>query len=198
MAARAAGNNAPSRQSDGKFVDTGGRGSLFFGQTRKQQMHGSAFNLRCLLDLGNIGKHFHNPVQNDLATVFMRHFPTSEKHGHLAAIAIFNKATNVFDLGFQIVIIGLGTELDFLDLYLGLTLFGFLGLFLFLVKILAIVHNLTDRRLGVGRHLDEIKPDFFGALERLGNRHDAQLIAVITYYANLFCPDLLISAGLSS
>src|SRR3546814_8343117 len=49
---------------------------------------------------------------------------------------------------------------------------------LLLVLVLSVVEDLADRRVDVGRYLDEIEPDRLGLGERLPNRNDADLLAV--------------------
>ncbi|KAF5045331.1 hypothetical protein DSECCO2_482370 [anaerobic digester metagenome] len=128
----------------------------------------------------------------------MRHLASTEKDRDLAAVPVLDEAADVLDLGQQVVVVGVRPEFDFLDLDLGLALLGFLGLLLFLVEILAVVHDLADRRLGVGRHLDQVKTQLFGTFQGLGHAHDAQLVPVISYNPDFLGPDLLVPAGLSS
>ena len=67
-------------------------------------------------------------------------------------------------------------------------------LLLLLVFELAEVENFADRRIGVGRNLDQVESRIVGRLKRLVDGYDADLFAVGIYQAHasdlniLICP----------
>ena len=67
-----------------------------------------------------------------------------------------------------------------------LVLFG--GLFFFfglLVLVLAVVHDLADRRLGLWCHFDQVNPALAGDEQCVARRHDAELAAIVVNNADL-------------
>ncbi len=70
-----------------------------------------------------------------------------------------------------------GAQLQFLEIDRFLLLAGLVGLFLLLVFKLPVIENFGDRRLGVGRNLDQIKPRLFRQAQRLADIDDARLFA---------------------
>jgi hypothetical protein len=66
-------------------------------------------------------------------------------------------------------------ELDFLDLDDLLFLAGFGGLLLRLEFVLAVIQELADRRVGVGRYLDQIEPGLGRPGKRILNRNRAEI-----------------------
>jgi hypothetical protein len=75
------------------------------------------------------------------------------------------------------MIVDVRTHLDLLDLLRLLGLAGEIRLFLGLVLELADVEKLADRRVGVGRNLYQIEPDFSRLLDRLPREKNAQIFA---------------------
>jgi hypothetical protein len=90
--------------------------------------------------------------------------------------------------------ISTGTELDFLDLddVLFLARFG-LALLVFIFE-LSEIHDLADRRFGVGRDFDEIKARLFGKEHRTGRGDHADIFAFRTDQADFRRPDAIVDA----
>ena len=82
-------------------------------------------------------------------------------------------------LGVVVVNPDLGSELDLLDVDLRLVLAGQLGLLLQLVPVLAVVHDTADRRIRLGRDLDQVEVSRVRVLTRLVSRLDPELLAVL-------------------
>ena len=59
-------------------------------------------------------------------------------------------------LELEVVVVGLGSEADFLDDDLGGLGFLFLQALLLVEDELLLVHGLADRRVGIGLNLDEV------------------------------------------
>jgi hypothetical protein len=86
-------------------------------------------------------------------------------------------------------------KLDFFevdDMLLLLGLFGFLGFF---VLELPVIHDLAYGRFGIRSDLDQIVACVDGALERLRNGNNSQLLAVLTDNADLRYPYPVINTG---
>ena len=101
------------------------------------------------------------------------------------------------NLGFQVVVIGFGSELDFLELDSGLFFPCQLLLFLLLILILPIIHYLTDRRTSIRRYLNKIKAKLLSRLQGLGRRHHAKLRSIVGYYPYFAYSNLPIPSGAS-
>ena len=100
----------------------------------------------------------------------------------------------MLDLGLVVVLVGLGADLDLLDLHDGMTLLGVLLLLLLLVLELAVVHDAADRRLGVGRDLDEVAANFLGHGNGLAALQYAQLLSFGADDAHLARPDHVVAS----
>jgi len=76
------------------------------------------------------------------------------------------------------VVVDVRAHLDLLDLDDLLVLAGFSRLLLGGVFQLAEIENLGDRRIGIGRNLDEVQPDLFSEQESLACGDFAAIVAV--------------------
>ena len=79
-------------------------------------------------------------------------------------------------LDLVIVILDRWADLDFLDLDDLLFLAGLVGLLLLLVLELAVVHDLADRRFGIGRDFDDVEADILRARDRFADGDNADLL----------------------
>ncbi|GLS81966.1 hypothetical protein GCM10007893_28240 [Paracoccus marinus] len=86
--------------------------------------------------------------------------------------------------------VGPGAELHFLDLDDLLVLAGFGFALLLFVLELAHIHDLADRRRGVGRNLDQIEPDLLRQLDAACGGDDADVFAVRADQADLGDADM--------
>jgi len=130
------------------------------------------FDDRYILKLGD--KSF----KGLLPQFHMSDFPAAEDDGDLGLVPLFQEATNMLDLEGQVVVVGLGSELHFLNLDVDLFLLGFLQFFTLLVFELAEVHDTTDRRDRRWRNLHQVQLLSFGQRQGLLNGEDAELLAV--------------------
>ncbi|BCI88695.1 hypothetical protein NIIDMKKI_39010 [Mycobacterium kansasii] len=78
-------------------------------------------------------------------------------------------------LGFVIVIVDLGPQLLFFDDGLLLVPAGFARLLRRLVLVLAVVHDLADRRSGIRGNFDKVEIGVRGNAECVFDTHDAYL-----------------------
>jgi len=97
---------------------------------------------------------------------------SAELHHRLHTISLTKKANRVVLLKLVIVVVGVGTEFQFLHLDHVLLPFRFVLLFLVLVLPLAIIHRLGDRRLGRGCNQDQIQSQFLRPANRGLGRHN--------------------------
>lgn len=160
-------------------------------------MHGTAFRSGSLFDLGDVCDKVDNPLQQDVSAIFVCHFTAPEKNAHFTPIAFVDEPTNMADLGFQVVIISFGSELDFLELDSGLFFPCHLLLLLLLVQILPVIHYLTDRGTSIRCDLNKIKAKFLSRLQGLGRRHHAKLRSIVGYYPYFAYSNLPIPSGAS-
>jgi hypothetical protein len=122
----------------------------------------------------------------------MGNLTTAKRNRQLNTIAFLNKALDV--LYFEVHIMGIGARanLHFLDGAGGRALFGVVGLLLLRVTILVEVGYAADRRVRVGRDLDQVESLRFGRADRLAQAEDAYLGAVYVDDADFRRADLLI------
>lgn len=83
------------------------------------------------------------------------------------------------DLRLVIMLVGLGADLDFLDLDRGRALSGFLLLLLGFVLELSEIHDATNRGLRVGSDLDEVQTLFLSDGQGFARGQNAKLRAVL-------------------
>jgi hypothetical protein len=105
-------------------------------------------------------------------------FPTAEHHGDLGLVPLFQEAADMLDFEGQVMVVGLGAELHFLDLDVDLFLLGFLQFFALLIFELAEVHDAADWRYGRWRDLHQVQLLSFGQRQGLLNGEDAELLAI--------------------
>ncbi len=86
----------------------------------------------------------------------MRHFASAKSDRGSYFVASVQPAAGPLHSIVKIMIIGAGPEFDLFDLDGNLLFLSVVGLVLLFVKKLAVVDDLTNRRLAVWRYLDEI------------------------------------------
>ena len=92
------------------------------------------------------------------------------------------------------MVVGLGPDLDFLDLHHGLAFFGFRFLLLLLVLELAVIHDPADGRLRGGSHFHQIHAPFFSQGNGLVALQNSQLFTVRADNAHLARADQFVTA----
>src|SRR3954469_3929620 len=105
--------------------------------------------------------------------------PAAEHDRDLHLRALVEESLDVSLLGVVVVHADLRPELDLLDLDLALVLAGLFRLLFLFVLVLAVVHDLGDRRVGLGCDLDEIEVLAVGVLARIVRGLDSELAAVV-------------------
>ena len=125
----------------------------------------------------------------------MRHLAAAEKDRRLHLVAVSEEALDVLLLELIVVLVDLGPELDFFDVDDLLVLLRFARPLLFLVLILAEIHDPADGRHGGGRNLHQVQPLLLRDGEGLRRRHDAQLLPVIVDDPNFPYADAFVDAN---
>jgi MYXO-CTERM domain-containing protein len=120
----------------------------------------------------------------------VRVFTAAKTHDELHTVTALDETASLRDLGLQIVRIGLWTERDRLEL--DPRRLGLRGLLRRFVSELAVVHDLTDRRHGTGRHFHQVKPLLSGKVTTFIRSHNAQLLAFRPDHTDLRHTDLAI------
>jgi hypothetical protein len=92
------------------------------------------------------------------------------------------------------VVVDVRAHLDLFDLDDLLALARLVGPLLRLVLELADVEDLADRRVRVGRDLDEVEPGRVGAGERVADRNDPDIFAILIDETDLGYVDLSVDA----
>src|SRR3546814_19249914 len=87
----------------------------------------------------------------------MGHLATAEADHDLDLVALVKKARDRAELGLVIAIFRRWTEFDFLDLDLLLLFLRSVRGLVLLIKVLAVIHDLADRRFRVWRNLNQIE-----------------------------------------
>ncbi len=97
----------------------------------------------------------------------------------------------------EIMVVNLEPEANFLELCIRLVTAGVTSLLSGFVLELAVIHELGNRRLGVGRNLDQVQTGFFGQSQGVFNTNDTDLFPSGSNEANLGDTDSLVDASLA-
>ncbi len=166
-----------------------------FGRKRADHHnHLTAFHFRHVFNLAEFFRVFGDTFQKLTTQILVRHLATAEPQGHFHLVTILKEPDHIAHLDFVVMHIGAGTEFYFLDLNGFLLLAGFGFPLLLFVFELAIIHDLTDGRIGIRRNLDEIKSGFSGHIHGSGGGHDPDIFTLCADQANFRCTDAFIDA----
>src|SRR5690606_3094860 len=132
--------------------------------------------------------------------LLVAHLAATEADVDLDLVAFLEEGAHLAQLDLVVALVGHRTELDFLDLDLAGLLLGFVRLFLRFEPELAEVHDLADRRIGVGLSLDEVQALFNGHGEGFVARKHADHLAIradhaYAGYADVEVPAVLLVRG---
>jgi hypothetical protein len=126
------------------------------------------------------------------ATFRVGRLATAEHDRHLYLGALVQEALDVSLLGVVVMDADLRAELDLLDVDLALVLPSLLRLLFLGVLELAVVHDLRDRRIGLGCDLDEVEVLAVRVLAGLVRRLDPELRAVVVDQADTGHADVVV------
>ena len=122
----------------------------------------------------------------------VRHLASTKTKSRLHLHVLAKKIDRVRHLGLEIVRINVRTELDLLHLVRVLVLAALLLPLLLLVLELAELHQPADRRIGVGRNLDEVHSLLTRQYQGVGERDDSKLLTFLANHAHLPGADLAV------
>ena len=132
--------------------------------------------------------------QKSVTLIGISHLPATETDGHLDLVAGLKETNNTPDLNIEIMNIGSGPHLNLFDLDYSLFFLGLLSPFTLLVLKFSVIHHLADRRTGMGRNFNQIKPPFFGIDQGLLGINNPDLLSGITDEPDLRNPYLTIDS----
>ena len=127
------------------------------------------------------------------AGIHVRHLTAPETQRNLHPVTLTDKLSGSIDLCVQIVCINVGGKTNLLNFHNLLFFLCFLVFSGLLILELAVIHNLTNRRLGRRRNLNQIHPRFLRKFHRFSGRHNAKLFSVCTDHPYFSVSDLLIN-----
>ena len=159
--------------------------------------HVATVDAREDLDLGQVLHPLGDLVEDLLAQFLVVDLPTSEHDGQLDPVALGEELLDLLGLGVEVALPDLGPVLHLLDRDVRRLLARFLGPLGGLVLVLAVVHDPTDRWIGLVGDFDEIETLFSGHGQGFRKRLDADLFAVGTHQPNFAGPDAIVDAGLA-
>ena len=128
----------------------------------------------------------------------MGQLPSAEPDGHLDPIAILEELDRPMDLGIEVADADLRREADLLEGHRALLALGFLLPLGQLVLVLTEIEELDDRRRRHRGDLDEVEASFLRHLECLRRGHHTQLGTLFIDHPDLWDPDHLVDAQVSS
>ena len=176
-----------------------GAGSFFFFLfilLRGQNHHDlAAFEAGFGFDFADRIQFRADAFEEGLGDFLMGHFAATEAQGDFHLVAFGEERCGVLHFNAEIVVVDHRAELDFLQLDHFLLFAGFVGFLLKLVLVFAVVEDFADRRFGVGRDFDEVKPRFFGQGHAFAHGHHAAHFTVGVDDANLTGNDGAVDTG---
>ena len=117
---------------------------------RQDHDHLPSLQFGKLLDLGQFDQLVADPVKDLGAKILMGHFTATKPQGHVHLVAFLQELAHRPHLHTVIIVVDVGTQLDFLDLDYLLLLPRLILLFLDFVFVFSIIQNLADRRIALG------------------------------------------------
>src|SRR5262249_4056737 len=164
---------------------------------KRSEQHGDlpGFEARLGFQVGDGRGILLDPVEQLGTELLVRHLAASEAQGHLDLVALLEEAADRAHLHVVVVRVDVRPHLDLLDLDGALLLARLGGLLLRLILVLAVVEDLANRRLGVGRDLDEIEARLYRTREPLRRGDHADIMAGGFDELNFGVVDALVDAG---
>src|SRR5262245_61083756 len=128
------------------------------------------------------------------AELLMRHLAAAEAQRYLRLVAFAQEPDQVPELDLVVALVGPWSELHFLDLDLLELELGLVRALCLPVLEFAEVHDPANRGLGERGDLHEIELRRVRTRHRVRNRHDTNLLTVLTNQANLGGGDLAVDS----
>jgi hypothetical protein len=154
-----------------------------------------AFHARRRLDLSLITEFAKKTSHLGAPDFLVRHFAATMKD-HGANLVTFTKeADDLVLTNLKIMFGGVGPELDFFQSRATAAFTLLVRTLVRLVKKLAVIGDLANRRIGRGRNLHQIQSTFAGHAKRFKRLHDAELTAVFVNHPDFASSNPLIDAN---
>lgn len=118
-------------------------------------------------------------------------FTPAENDADFDFVAVLQKAARLLDLEVDVVVAGLGTQSNFLELRLVLLRVLRVSLFLFVLE-LAVIHDSADGRTNIRRDFNEIETGLNGLLQSLAGGNNADDLSVLANDSNRRDADLIV------
>ncbi|BDZ53410.1 hypothetical protein GCM10025870_04830 [Agromyces marinus] len=150
-----------------------------------------------MLDGAELGDILREALQEAHAHLGARLLATAEQDHGLDLVAGLQEADGALHLGLVVVLVDLETEPNLLEDRVRLVAPGFLRLLRSLVLVLAVVHDLDDRRTGVRRDFDEIEVGLLREPQCHLDLHDADLLSARAHEADLGDADTVIGTRIA-
>lgn len=138
--------------------------SFVFLVWRQDHQHVPTFHIWALLYDTNFIQGFFYSCQAVSTDMLMCDLSTAEPYPKLDLLTFLQPSCCAFDVELQVVFVGLWPQLNLFDRDLHLVLFRLPFLTALFVLKLAVVHDTANRRLGIWRYLDQVKPNIVCAL----------------------------------
>lgn len=157
--------------------------------------HRATIHGRMLLDLSDFTKKIRDPLHDVATDVGVNDFPSTEHHSDLDLVAFTEEPLDSLNLDIEVMSVRFWAELDLFDLDRLLLLLGLVRPLLLIVLELAIVHDLADRRICVGRNLYQIEAGIICHDHRTFRCHNTDILAVSANKPDFRCPDPFVDPG---
>ena len=108
----------------------------------------------------------------------MENLSAAEAEGELDLVTSQQELSGLFGLRVDVVVVCLGFETDFLQLYLLLVLSGFTLFFGLFIPKFAVVHDPTHWWDGIRSDFDQVETTLLGHLNSVTGLDDADLVAL--------------------
>ena len=148
------------------------------------------------LDHREITDVFGDPAEDPHAELRVGDLTTAQPDRELDLVALVEEAHHVLHLRDVVVLVDLGLELHLLDDDLGGLALRLPAPLFLLVDVPAVVHDPGNRRVGVGRDLDQIELLVTGLCERFREGLDAELLPFGTDEEDLAGSDAVVDPDL--
>ena len=146
---------------------------LFFGGD--DDHHSLALEFGQLFELAGFLARLCKLEEHQLALVLIDDGTALEEHLDLHLATLLEEADGVVGLELEVVLVGLGSEADFLDDHLGRLRLDVLHLFLLFVEELLVVHHLAHGRGGLGGDFHQVEAELVGECQSLPKGDDLRL-----------------------
>ena len=162
----------------------------------EQHRHVAPLLLGIGLDATDVLHRLRHPVEDPTSQLGVLHLPATEHDRHLHLAAVTQELLDLPGLGVEVSGTDLGPVLHLLDQDVCGLLAGFLGPLGLLVLVLPVVHDPTDRWIGLVGHLHEVEVEVMGHCDRLREGTDADLVTFGSDEPHLACAYAVVDPGL--